>query len=213
MTNNRRDEGCRSSMARRNRPAHFRAAAAAITTAVLLAMTACSGSGDNDSDEPDADSSSAASPSGPPPVATHTTMGVITGKLGGKDKTRIKKKIAAVVDDWLDAAYVGGKWPRPLEKAFPHFSNGAKRDARHDAALMSNQKYADRLETVEATKRRLRVDVLTVRKRPVAVTARFVLRMRLSGEVNRAEEVRGRLFLTNREGWKVFGYDVQRGKA
>jgi len=196
-------------MARRNRPAHFRAAAAAITTAVLLAMTACSG----DSDDPDADPSSAARPSGPPPVATHTTMGVITGKLGDKDKARIKKKTVAIVDDWLDAAYVGDKWPRSLKKAFPHFSNGAKRDARHDAALMSNQKYADRLETVEATKRRLRVDVLAVRKRPVALTARFVLRMRLSGEVNRAEEVRGRLFLTNRKGWKVFGYDVQRGRA
>ncbi len=185
---------------------------AAITATALFALTGCSGSND---DGPDADpSSSTASPSGPPPVETHTTMGVISGKLGGKDKDRIKKKIAGVVDDWLDAAYVGSDWPRPLDKAFPHFSTGAKRDARHDAALMSNQKLADRLETVEATKRRLRVDVLAVKKRAVGVTARFVLRMRLAGEVNRAEEVRGSLFLTNREGdWKVFGYDVQRGKA
>ncbi|MDQ4053053.1 MAG: hypothetical protein M3237_10180 [Actinomycetota bacterium] len=198
-------------MARRNQPAHIRRAAAAITTAALLALTGCSGDGD----EPDADpSSSTARAPGPPPLATHTTLGVISGKLGDKDRARVKKKTAAVVDDWLDAAYVGDGWPRPLDKAFPHFSSGAKRDARQDAALMSNQKLADRLETVEATKRRLRVDVLAVKRRAVGVTARFVLRMRLAGEVNRAEEVRGSLFLTNREGdWKVFGYDVQRGKA
>jgi hypothetical protein len=199
-------------MARRNRPAHIRAAAAAITTTALLALIGCTGDGD----EPDAadPSSSTATPSGPPPLATHTTMGVISGKLGDKDRARVKKKIAAVVDDWIDAAYVGDEWPRPLDKAFPHFTSGAKRDARHDAALMSNQKLADRLESVEATKRRLRVDVLAVRKRAVGVTARFVVRMRLTGEVKRAEEVRGSLFLTNREGgWKVFGYDVQRGKA
>ncbi len=38
--------------------------------------------------------------------------------------------------------------------------------------------------------------------------------MQLTGEVNRAERVAGSLFLTwVGDGWKVFGYDVQRGNA
>ncbi len=53
-----------------------------------------------------------------------------------------------------------------------------------------------------------------MKHRAVGVTARFVLGMELAGEVNRAERVAGSLFLTwQDDGWQVFGYDVQRGKA
>ena len=130
-------------------------------------------------------------------------------------RARVKRKIAAVVDDWFDAAYFGGDWPRTdFGSAYPHFSAGAAKDAKGDAALMSNARLGDRLDGVEATKRRLRVDMLAVKKRAVGVTARFVLGMRLTGEVNRSERVAGSLFLTWRDGgWQVFGYDVQRGKA
>jgi hypothetical protein len=199
-------------MARPNRPAHRRATAAVIATTILLALTACSG----DDDEPGAERpSTGASPSGPPPLPTHTTMGVISGKLGDKDRAQVKQKVAAVVDDWIDAAYVGGDWPRTdFGDAFPHFSTRAARDAAGDAGLMSNERLGERLEAVEATKRRLRIDVLAVQHRAVGVTARFVLGMDLAGEVNRSERVAGSLFLTYREGgWQIFGYDVQRGKA
>ena len=51
-----------------------------------------------------------------------------------------------------------------------------------------------------------------VKNRPAAVTARFVLAMKLDGELQRADRVRGSLFLTWSEGaWRVFGYDVTRG--
>ena len=79
---------------------------------------------------------------------------------------------------------------------------------------MSNVEIGDRVDSVRATKRRLRVDVLAVDRRAVGITARFVLEMRLRGEVQRKERVAGSLFLTYRSGeWTVFGYDVNRGKA
>ena len=199
-------------MARTNRPAHRRLAATAIAATTLLALTGCSGD-----DEPEADPSSptTAAPSAPPPLETHTTMGVISGKLDDQARARIKEKVAAIVDDWIDAAYVGGEWPRTdFGDAYPHFTVGAARDAAKDAKLMSNERLGDRLEAVEATKRRLRIDVLAVKRRVVGVTARFVLTMNLAGEVNRSERVAGRLFLTYQDGgWQVFGYDVQRGMA
>jgi hypothetical protein len=189
-----------------------RAALAATATTMLLALSACS---DDDGGGPDAEGGPSETASAPPPLPTHTTMGVVSGKLGDAERARIKKKIATVVDDWFDAAYVGGDWPRSdFGKAYPHFTAGAAHDAERDAGLMSNAGYGKRLDSVEATKRRLRIDVLAVRHRAVGVTARFVLGMKLAGEVNRAERVAGSLFLTWEDGgWEVFGYDVQRGKA
>ena len=57
-----------------------------------------------------------------------------------------------MVDGWFDAAFVGGDWPRSdLDQAYPHFSAGAARDAERDAGLMSNARYGERLDSVEAT--------------------------------------------------------------
>lgn len=199
-------------MARPTRTTHRRIAVASAATMALLALSGCTG--DDDTPGREAGSPSAA-PSAPAPLTTHTTVGVVSGALDDKARARVKRKIATVVDDWLDAAYIGGEWPRSdFGSAYPHFSERAATDAKRDAGLMSNARLGDRLEGVEATKRRLRIDVLAVKKRAVGVTARFVLGMRLSGEVNRSERVAGSLFLTWRGGgWQVFGYDVQRGKA
>ena len=196
---------------RPNRPAPRRGAIATAAT-LVLALTGCTG----DPDEPDAQApSSEPTASAAPALPTHTTVGVISGKLPKADKARVKTKIAAVVDDWFDAAYVGGDWPRSdFGDAYPHFSKGAAKKAKGDARLMSNARLGERLESVEATKRRLRVDVLAVKRKAVGVTARFVLAMDLAGEVNRSEQVSGSLFLTYRNGgWQVFGYDVKRGTA
>ena len=46
------------------------------------------------------------------------------------------------------------------------------------------------------------------------MTARFVLDLATTGELQRKVEVRGRLLLTRTEnGWKVFGYDVNKDVA
>lgn len=192
--------------------ATFRRAAVAALAAVLLTVTGCSG--DDDDSEPDAAPSTPAPSATPPPLRTDTELGVVSGKLDKAKRATLKRKVAQVVDDWLLAAYVGGDYPRTdFADAFPHFTGGAKREAQRDT-LMSNAKLGDRIEAVTATRSRLRIDVLAVRKQATGVTARFALTMDLSGEVNRAEKVSGRLFLTNQKGnWRVFGYDVQRGRA
>lgn len=198
-------------MARTTRTTHRRVAIATLVTTLLLAGAGCSG----DDTDPDSESASSATPSGPPPLQTTSKVGVVSGKLSKERQARVKQRVAEVVDDWIDAAYVGGDWPRTeFGDAYPHFTPGAAKDAARDAGLMSNQRIAARLDGVRATQRRLLVDLLAVNRRPAGVTARFVVAMRLSGEVERTERVAGSLFLTWREGgWKVFGYDVQRGKA
>lgn len=193
-------------------PARRRGLAAVLVLGVLAA-------GGCSADEPES-----AAPSDPasesqaparPALRTDAALGVVSGRLDKQARPRLTRKVKAVVDDWLDAAYVGGDYPRTdFDGAFPHFSSGARREAVRDAGLMSNAEIGDRIDSVRATKRRLRVDVLAVDRRAVGLTARFVLEMRLRGEVQRKERVAGSLFLSFRSGeWKVFGYDVNRGKA
>ena len=60
-----------------------------------------------------------------------------------------------------------------------------------------------------------RVAVLTHTGRPAAVTVRFRLGLLRQGETGNEvrERVSGDLYLTHQpgDGWRVFGYDVQRG--
>ncbi len=77
---------------------------------------------------------------------------------------------------------------------------------------MSNAAIGSRIDSVRALNRQLKIDVLAVERRPVAVTARVVLGMRVDGEVARRERVAGALYLTyGNGGWQVFGYDMTRG--
>ena len=192
----------------------LRSAAALICTLTLvLASSGCS-------------SDDAAAPGGPgvsagngtesgefPEVRTTASLGRVTGVLGKPVKSQIKKRITAVVDDWFDAAYVAGKYPRSdFTGAFPHFTRGATQRARKDVALMSNATIGERIDSVRAMNRQLKIDVLAVGRRPVAVTARVVLGMQVEGEISRRERVAGSLYLTYGNGsWQVFGYDMTRG--
>jgi hypothetical protein len=77
---------------------------------------------------------------------------------------------------------------------------------------MSNADVGERIEGVEAKRRRVAVDVLAVKQRPVAVTARVLLGFRTTGDVERTVRVQGRLYLTRGgDGWRVFGYDMTKG--
>jgi hypothetical protein len=195
------------------RPARSGTTVAAFLLALTLAVSACSG-GDDTTEPPAATGGTATSPGddSPAPLATRATVGKITGKLPRPARNKLKDSVTAVVDGWLDAAYVGGDYPRSdFHDAFPGFTPGARDDARHDRALMSNQSIGKRIDSVTATRRRLRIDALVVHRRPVGVTARFILGFRTSGDLARAFEVRGRLFLTRSGGWRVFGYDANVG--
>jgi hypothetical protein len=125
----------------------------------------------------------------------------------------VRQQVRQAVDAWFDAAYVGGDYPRnDFADSWPGFTVGAAADAKKDKALMSNQDIGTEITGVEATKRKVTVDVLAVKGRPVAATARVVLEFTADGDAPRDVVVRGRLFLTKSpDGWQVFGYDMTKG--
>lgn len=185
--------------------------AVAAVLATVLVTAGCSGD-----DEPDATPSATASTATEAPaLPTTTTVGVSTGKLAQPQRRQSARQVGAVVDGWLDAAFVAGDYPRSdFSDAFPGFSRGAAQDARGDLRLMSNAALGPRIDGVEAVKRRVQVDLLSARGRAVGATARVLLVYDTQGDVERRERVQGRLFLTKKAGtWQVFGYDVTKGSA
>ncbi|WP_346387843.1 hypothetical protein [Nocardioides sp.] len=177
----------------------------------VFAATACSG------DDGPADPGSPATSGGAhgvEEVATKATIGKVTGRLAPARRKTLRANVKTLVDHYLDAAYVSGDYPRSeFADAFPGFTKGAESDARKDRSLMSNAAIGQHIDGVEARHRRLRIDVLAVRKKAVGVTARFVLDFDTSGERKLSERVKGLLYMTwqHHGGWKVFGYDVSRG--
>ncbi|WKN47349.1 hypothetical protein [Nocardioides sp. Arc9.136] len=192
-----------------------RLVATLVAAALTLGATACSGDGAPDA-ERGGHRQAALVRAEAGSVPTTTTVTEVTGRLPAARRARLKKDVARVVDGWLDAAYVGGDFPREggFRQAFPGFSSGAKDEARRDLRLMTNVGLAGRIDGVDVRRRELRLDVLAVRGRPVGVTARVLLGFTTSGQVERRDRVQGRLYLARREGaWQVFGYDVSRGRS
>ncbi|WP_166140537.1 hypothetical protein [Nocardioides ochotonae] len=187
-----------------------RLAAAAVSAALVLGLGACSG----DDDEPD-ERDSSPSAAGDAPVPTRVSIGRVAGELDARRRAEVKASVAEVVDGWIDAAYVGGEWPRgdfaDYSDALRDFTPDTKRRAARDRRLLTNVAIGDRVESVQATRRVLQIDVLAPGGRPVGATARVLVRFRTDGDVRRVDLVRGRLMLTpTKKGWKVFGYDVSR---
>lgn len=187
-----------------------------LVLALAVGLTACSGGSDDPSGDPgDGGTKASGATEGPAPVETVATMGKVTGKLEQDRRSRVRQQVAAAVDAWFEAAFVGGDYPRnDFADAWPGFTTGAKARARSAKALMSNQDIGQRISGVEATARKVTVDVLAVKGHAVGATARVVLRFITEGDLERTVEVRGRLFLTQTDsGWRIFGYDVTKGDA
>lgn len=187
------------------------ALALALGLGLTLALGACSG-GDDEPDEPGAGASTSAVPTGPA-VETVVEVGRVTGRLPKDARDRVVGQVAAVVEGWTQAAYLGGDYPRrDFSDSWPGFTAGAQEEAHRDRALMSNEDIGERIDGVEVRRSRVRVDVLAVRERAVGVTARVLLGFRTTGELERVVRVEGRLYLTHTErGWRVFGYDMTKG--
>ena len=181
-----------------------------------LSVAACSGDdGDPPATSPSGGSqASTATDDGPAPVETSATLGKVRGQLPKAKRSKVRQQVAHAVDEWFDAAYVGGDYPRnDFSTSWPGFTTGAKTDAEGDKALMSNQDIGADVSAVRATARRVSVDVLAVRGHAQGATARFVLKFKTDGDVRRKIEVSGRLFLTpSPDGWRIFGYDVTKGR-
>jgi hypothetical protein len=181
---------------------------------LALFLGACSGDSSEPSADPSGDPTSSEATDAPGPPETEVMLGEVTGKLPKGKRSKARRQVGRVVDGWFEAAYVGGDYPRnDFADSWPGFTTGAKDDARGDKALMSNQGIGSRVDAVEVRTRKVTVDVLAVRGRASGATARFVLRFSTEGGVQRRIEVRGRLFLTpGADGWRVFGYDVAKGR-
>src|SRR5262245_1280226 len=164
---------------------------AAAALCVTLSMVACSG---DDSSSPSSqpgdttDTSTGATdePNQSTQRPTTATLGRVSGKLPKGKRSKVRRQVAHAVDQWFDAAYIGGDYPRnDFEDAWPGFTTGAKADAHADKALMSNEDIGTKIDGVEATARRVTVDVLAVHGHARGATARVVLKFKTEGDVQR----------------------------
>ena len=192
-------------MIRTSRRAVRAALVAAVSMILAAVLLGCSGGGsDPDGEEPSAQPLEAI-----PGVSTTVSFGKVTGRLDRDRRAPLRRRVTQTFDSWVDAAYVADDRSDP----FSVFSKDAAVLAKRDKALMSNAGMGDRLDSVTATSRKLTIDVLADKGRPVGVTGRFVLVLQMDGDVQRTDRIAGRLFLSPHGGWQVFGYDVKRGRV
>ena len=178
--------------------------------AMLVALVGCSG---DDDEEPGNDPTpTSTTETAAPAVQTDARLGVVKGKLG-KRSQGVLRAVTTVVERWFDQGY-GGDYPRRnFSPAFADFTKDARALAVKQPRVMSNAKIGPRLEGVEMVRRAIRVDVAAPKGRPAGATARFRLKITMSGGVEQTDLISGRLLLTpTKDGWKVFGFDVRRGK-
>jgi hypothetical protein len=183
---------------------------------VLATGSACTDS-DDQGESPVASVSSSDTPTAEPAaptVPTRLSTGAVTGRIAKQRCKDVVARVGETADRWLEAAYVGGDYPRGrFGKSFPGFTAVAARTARGDRDLMSNADLGDRIDAVVVKRRSITVDLLATRGRARAATAHVDLAFKTSGTVRRVR-VTGRLFLTQQEGrWRVFGYDVAKASA
>lgn len=190
-----------------------RAVRAAVATATSVALVVGLGACSDGGSEPEGDGGSPTPEQAAPGIPTKATIESVKGRLNRDRRKQLKRRVTKTVDRWIDAAYVAGDYPRnDFSDAFGIFSKDAAALAKHDRRVMSNAKLGDRLDSVTAKARRLRIDVLAHNGNAAGVTGRFVLVLDLDGEVRRKDRIAGSLYLTyTGKKWQVFGYDVKRG--
>ena len=142
-------------------------------------------------------------------VSTMVTLQNVGKQFNAAHRARVKDGVTAVIDPWLEGAFLGDFPREGYTPAFVGFSKGAAEDAERDLDLLSNQSIADQIDTATATKRRVRLDVFAPEGRARGVTAHFVLEFTTAGDLEESLRVRGDLYLAKELGeWKIFGYDI-----
>jgi len=177
-------------------------------TAVLTAA-GCSGDKKDDGSPTSSPTAGATTPGFAPVVEVST----VSGKLPAADKQAAVTDLGGVVTTWLDAAYLGGEYPRTtFDTAFGHFTEGAAKLAGKDP-LTSNAAHGAQIESVTPTLEEVHLDLLAAGKEVVGATARIRLEFTTTGTWARHVTVSGRVFLTpgNNGGWRIFGYKLTRG--
>ncbi len=196
-------------------PIHGRIAAALVAATCLSMTTACSGDEPQEQAAPTAPATSSATltePAVAAPPTTEAEVKKVVGKLKTGGRGQLVRQITPVIDEWWEAAYLGGTWPRSaFRDAFPGFTQGATKEARRDRDLLSNSDIGATITAVTPTKRDVRLDVIAPSGRVAGVTARIALDFDTTGDQPHQVSVRGRVFLTRKQGtWRIFGYDVRK---
>lgn len=193
-----------------------------MTLLLTLGVTGCGGS----------DSSAPQSQSGPTPSTpartrdgvvlapdakpTTFSIGSVAGRLTKHDRSVFRHRVGRVVDSWIEGGFIRGDYPRNrFAQAYAGFTHTAAHDAKQQARLMTNAQLGKKISGVVATTRNVVLDVLAPHGTIAAATARVLLKFETSGKVHKKLAVRGRLFLTrNSQGsWKIFGFDISKGRA
>lgn len=180
----------------------------AVLVTVGLLLGGCSRDEEDPAPAPRSESSA-----GDVRVVTDSGIGKVRGPLSRPRRADVVRDVTAVVDAWSNRAY-GGAYPRTdFDAAFAAFTPDARALARKKSSLLSNASAGGELEAATIARRVVRVDVLAPRGRVAGATARIRIVLDLSGPTDRREVVSGRLLLSpTAKGWRVFGFDVNRGK-
>jgi hypothetical protein len=175
---------------------------------VALLLAGCSG----DDDEPaPAPGTEASEPD--VRVVTDSGIGKVRGPLSPPRRAEVVRGVTAVVEAWSNRAYAGDYPRTSFDDAFAAFTPDARALARRRTSLLSNAAVGRELEAATIARRVVRVDVLAPRGKVAGATARIRIVLDLSGATDRREVVTGRLLLSpTAKGWRVFGFDVSRGK-
>ncbi|MEU6136871.1 hypothetical protein [Nocardioides sp. NPDC047086] len=181
----------------------------AVALSSTLALTGCGG-------EPD---KSASSPSPSPTPATTVKSAAklvhVQGKFPRSRHQAVATNVAKAVDRWLQAAYVGGDYPRATStftaKSFPGFSKVAIAQAGKQMSLMSNATIAPHIDGVEVAASDIHVDLLANNNYPVGAVARVRLVYDTTGDRVARQTVRGTLdMVPTKTSWAVFGFNITR---
>lgn len=200
-----------------NRVPYRRILATATALVVTLAVGACSGEQADRSGPGEAPSRTLAEPDEAPTLNVRpvTSSGRLVGRLSRKDRRQVEGSISGAAVRWLEAAYLGGNYPRRnFRNSFGVFTRSARAAARADLDRMTNARIGNRVTAVTPTRLRVRVDLLAVGGRAVSGTAHVDTRFRTDGRADRAYRVAGRLMMTRQDHqWRVFAYDVARARV
>lgn len=194
-----------------------RALALGLATSLLVATPGCTnGSDDPGSRSPVPEGSVGSAPTlEPKPVPLKVNVvRVVGGRLKEPGRRRIEQPAGKVVEAYLEAAYLGGEYPRRrFRDAFAYFTPGAAVQARRDRALLTNAGAGAATEAVVTRANSARLDVLLYKDRVVGLTARLFVEFvqeRIDAPDVRVR-VRGRLMLQRAgRSYRIFGYDINR---
>ncbi len=197
-----------------NTPA--RRAVTAVTCTVLLAGSAgCTGAPSKPAAAPSpsrSTGSTATLAARPVPLDVRVTR--VSGRLKPASRRALEANVGKTLSRYLDAAFLGGRYPRSdFSASLAGFSPGVRHQAHQDRWLLTNKSLGPTTEKVTPKQQSAYLSVLAPYQVAAGVTARLRLRFVAERGQRPAEQVtvQGRLVLTRKKtGWMIIGYHLSR---